>query len=118
MDVTEQLKQADKNRKKGPSQKLRGNPRDEPRIRISKSLSWLLRHGANNAGMSMREDGYAQVSDVVSFRGIFLEFAALITLPIALKPHVQRYQLLSVARYCEAGPKATISSFIRISVTA
>lgn len=72
MDITEELKQADKNKKKGPSQKLRGTPRDEPRIRISKSLSWLLRHGANTAGLNMREDGYAEVSLVVSFRWIFL----------------------------------------------
>jgi 2'-phosphotransferase len=74
MDVAAQLKHADKNRKKGPSQKLRGSPRDEPRIRISKSLSWLLRHGAKTAGLDMREDGYAEVSHVVSFRGIFLVF--------------------------------------------
>ncbi|KAG1743116.1 KptA family-domain-containing protein [Suillus lakei] len=66
MDITQELKQADKNRKKGPSPKLRGHPRDDPRVRVSKSLSWLLRHGAKNAGLDMREDGYAKVSDVLS----------------------------------------------------
>jgi len=71
MDITEELKQADKNTKKGPSPKLRGHPRDELQVRLSKSLSWLLRHAGESAGLNMREDGYAKVSDVVSFTGTF-----------------------------------------------
>ena len=51
---------------KGLTPKLRGHPRDSPDIRISKSLSWLLRHGAEKAGLNIRQDGYAKVSDVVS----------------------------------------------------
>jgi len=97
MDVTDQLKQADKNRKKGPSQKLRGNPRDEPRIRISKSLSWLLRHGAKTAGLNMREDGYAEVSQVLSnpmFRDVnFSQLQEIVT-----RDQKQRYHLLLESR--------------------
>jgi len=52
--------------KKGPTPKPRGHPRDSPEIRISKSLSWLLRHGAEKAGLDIRQDGYAKVSDVLS----------------------------------------------------
>jgi hypothetical protein len=54
--------------KKGPTPKPRGHPRDSPEIRISKSLSWLLRHGAEKAGLDIRQDGYAKVSDVVSLQ--------------------------------------------------
>lgn len=50
--------------KKGPS--MRGHPRDEEDVRISKTLSWLLRHGAKTEGLSMRPDGYVQVQDLVS----------------------------------------------------
>jgi len=50
----------------GPTPKPRGHPRDSPDIRVSKSLSWLLRHGAEKAGLNIRQDGYAKVSDVVS----------------------------------------------------
>lgn len=93
MDITQELKQADKNRKQGPSPKLRGHPRDDPRIRVSKSLSWLLRHGANNAGLDMRHDGYAKVSDVLSnpmFRDVnFSQLQEIVT-----KDQKQRFHLL------------------------
>lgn len=52
-------------KKQGPSPKQRGHPRDSPQVRLSKSLSWLLRHGAMSSGLQMRPDGYARVSDVV-----------------------------------------------------
>ncbi|KAG2144582.1 hypothetical protein DEU56DRAFT_732488 [Suillus clintonianus] len=97
MDITQELKEADKNRKKGPSSKLRGHPRDDPRIRVSKSLSWLLRHGAKNAGLDMREDGYAKVTDVLSnpmFRDV--NFSQL--QEIVSKDQKQRYHLLSEPR--------------------
>lgn len=61
-----QLQEEGKPMKKGPTPKLRGHPRDSPDTRLSKSLSWLLRHGAEKAGLSIRQDGYAKVSDVVS----------------------------------------------------
>lgn len=66
--MEEQRTQArkDKPAKKGPPPtKMRGHPRDSPDVRISKSLSWLLRHGAEKAGLNIRRDGYARVSDVV-----------------------------------------------------
>ncbi|KAH7885757.1 KptA family-domain-containing protein [Phlebopus sp. FC_14] len=52
--------------KKKKGTKQRGHPRDTPEVRISKSLSWLLRHGAEKAGLRVRLDGYAKVSDVLS----------------------------------------------------
>lgn len=52
--------------KRGGGQgKLRGLPNDSPEIRLSKTLSWLLRHGAQSVGLSMRPDGYVRVDDLV-----------------------------------------------------
>lgn len=44
---------------------LRGHPKDSPEVRLSKTLSWILRHGANSEGLYMRPDGYVRVSDLV-----------------------------------------------------
>lgn len=44
--------------------KGRGDPRD---IEISKSLSYLLRHGAKTEGIQLDEGGWANVADVVGF---------------------------------------------------
>ncbi len=35
-------------------------------VRISKYLSYLLRHGAEKEGLAMRADGFARVEDIVS----------------------------------------------------
>ncbi len=48
------------------SAKLRGHPRDAEDVRISKTLSWILRHGAKSEGLYMRPDGYVRVQDLVS----------------------------------------------------
>jgi 2'-phosphotransferase len=45
--------------------KLRGHPRDSPDVRLSKTLSWILRHGAKSEGLYMRPDGYVRVNDLV-----------------------------------------------------
>jgi hypothetical protein len=47
------------------SSKLRGLEKDSPEVRISKTLSWLLRHGAQGEGLAMRKDGYVKVEDLV-----------------------------------------------------
>lgn len=49
--------------KKNP--KLKGSPRDEEDVRISKTLSWVLRHGARSEGLTLRPDGYVRVRDLV-----------------------------------------------------
>lgn len=48
------------------SGKLRGHPRDSPEVQLSKTVTWLLRHGAKSQGLPMREDGYVRVTDLVS----------------------------------------------------
>ncbi|KIP02297.1 hypothetical protein PHLGIDRAFT_16631 [Phlebiopsis gigantea 11061_1 CR5-6] len=49
----------------GPSSgKLRGLPHDNPEVRLSKTVSWILRHGAAQEGLELRPDGYARVHDL------------------------------------------------------
>jgi hypothetical protein len=48
----------------GPN--LRGRKDDQPEVRLSKTISWLLRHGAQGQGLAMRPDGYVRVKDLVS----------------------------------------------------
>jgi 2'-phosphotransferase len=55
-----------KNQKPSQSTKLRGRDHDSPDVRISKTLSWLLRHVADAEGLEMRTDGYVKVSEIVS----------------------------------------------------
>ena len=41
-------------------------------IRISKKLSYLLRHGAEKEGLIIRKDGYCKVLDILKYVGISL----------------------------------------------
>ena len=54
--------------KEKPSQstKLRGRDHDSPDVRLSKTITWLLRHGADSEGLEMRADGYVKVSEMVT----------------------------------------------------
>ena len=45
----------------------RGREDDDPRVRCSKTLSYLLRHGAVQSGLKMTSDGYAAVADILAF---------------------------------------------------
>ena len=47
---------------------LRGLPKDSVDVRLSKTLAYLLRHGAEKEGLPMRQDGYVKVQDLVSYR--------------------------------------------------
>jgi len=71
-----QTKQKDKKSRQQPSAKLRGSPRDDPKTRLSKTLSYVLRHGAENEGIPIRPDGFVLVNDLLSspkFRELNLE---------------------------------------------
>lgn len=46
--------------------KLRGLEKDDADVRYSKTLAYLLRHGAEKQGLPMRQDGYVRVVDIVS----------------------------------------------------
>ena len=60
-----QTKRRDNQSHQQPSAKLRGSPRDDPRTRLSKSLSYVLRHGAEKESIPMRPDGFVLVNDLV-----------------------------------------------------
>jgi 2'-phosphotransferase len=47
-------------------EKLRGLRTDSAEVQVSKTISWLLRHGAKSEGLEMRTDGYVRVTDLVS----------------------------------------------------
>jgi RNA 2'-phosphotransferase, Tpt1 / KptA family len=45
--------------------------KDSPKARNSKTLAWLLRHGAQSEGLTIRHDGYVKVRDLVSLFQLF-----------------------------------------------
>ncbi|KAI6044442.1 KptA family-domain-containing protein [Pisolithus marmoratus] len=94
--------------KKKPAPRQRGHPRDSPEVRLSKSLSWLLRHGAQTAGLQLRSDGYARVSDVLAnamFRDVtFLQLQEIVNRDqknrtIFCSNHVQPRALTRAGKY-------------------
>lgn len=57
---------AEKLKGKGGKGRVRHGPRDEsPDVKISKTLSYILRHGAAKEHLVMRPDGYIRVDDLV-----------------------------------------------------
>jgi hypothetical protein len=64
--VRTQLKAASKP-KRAPQQSknLRGRPTDPLPTRVSKTLAFLLRHGADKEGLAIRPDGYLLVDELV-----------------------------------------------------
>ncbi|KAF8147328.1 KptA family-domain-containing protein [Mycena galopus ATCC 62051] len=76
------------------SEKLRGHPnRDSPEVRVSKTLSWILRHGAKSEGLAMRADGCVKVTDLLANPKLkTLDLAAL--QEIVKADSKQRYNLL------------------------
>ena len=60
------------NEKHRPGARLRGRNHDSDDVRISKTLSWLLRHGAQSQGLKIRTDGYVKVDDLVTLSSFSL----------------------------------------------
>ncbi|KAF8625027.1 hypothetical protein AX17_006941 [Amanita inopinata Kibby_2008] len=77
------------------SGKMRGMNKDTPQVRLSKTISWLLRHGAKGEGLVMREDGYVRVDDLLVNKRIKSQGLTLEGLKEIVKDDVkQRYGLL------------------------
>ncbi|KAF8449331.1 KptA family-domain-containing protein [Boletus edulis BED1] len=91
--MSQQHQEQGQSAKKGPSPKPRGHPRDSPDVRISKSLSYLLRHGAEKAGLNIRQDGYAKVSDVLA-NPMFRDVTFIHLQDIVKRDQKSRYHLL------------------------
>ncbi|KAI0766651.1 KptA family-domain-containing protein [Trametes elegans] len=45
--------------------KLRGRPNESPEVRMSKTLSYILRHGSQAEHLKMRPDGYVRVDELL-----------------------------------------------------
>lgn len=44
------------------------NPANQPReVQVSRKISWLLRHGAGQEGLTLGKGGYVNLQDAVSF---------------------------------------------------
>lgn len=73
------------------SGKLRGNSgRDDAKTRMSKTLSYVLRHGAKDEGLPIRDDGYVRVKDLVSHQ--YFHPITILNSPVSLR-------LLNLARW-------------------
>ncbi|GAA5885575.1 hypothetical protein JCM6882_007478 [Rhodosporidiobolus microsporus] len=48
-----------------PPRSARGRPTDDPDTRWSKTLSYILRHGAAKEGLKLREDGFVRVEELM-----------------------------------------------------
>ncbi|GAA6062140.1 hypothetical protein JCM10212_003175 [Sporobolomyces blumeae] len=48
-----------------PPKSARGRPTDDPDTRWSKTLSYILRHGASKEGLKLRDDGFVRVDDLM-----------------------------------------------------
>lgn len=67
------------------SGKLRGNPgKDDTKTRMSKTLSYVLRHGAKDEGLPIRDDGYVRVKDLVCHQS--LHSAVVLNCPVSSHP--------------------------------
>ena len=72
------------------SGKLRGSQHDSPEVRLSKTVSWILRHGAVQEGLQLRPDGYARVQDLVSIATLRSSQTQLIPTKVASATETQR----------------------------
>ncbi|KAK0189229.1 KptA family-domain-containing protein [Armillaria mellea] len=87
------------------SSKLRGLPQDSPEVRVSKTLSYILRHGAQKEEVPMRADGYVKVTDLLEnprLKGQSIDLAIL--QGIVKADAKQRYDLI-----CELDPTSNES---------
>ncbi|TRM65404.1 KptA family-domain-containing protein [Schizophyllum amplum] len=79
----------------GGSSKLRGLEKDSPTVRLSKTLSYILRHGAQKEGIPIRPDGYVKVDDLMKNNRLKSQSLTLETLQQIVKDDAkQRYDLV------------------------
>ena len=97
----------------GGSAKLRGLPKDSHDVRISKTLSWILRHGSQSEGLTMRQDGYVRVDELVRALPASAVLDVLMTMEVAQPPQAARAELRGSARDREERPKGSIQPHSR-----
>ncbi|KAJ2319431.1 tRNA 2'-phosphotransferase [Coemansia sp. RSA 2681] len=55
------------NKKRDTGRTRSKNANDTPEVRLSKQLSYLLRHGAEDKGMKLRDDGSISIRDLLKY---------------------------------------------------
>ncbi|KAJ2609436.1 tRNA 2'-phosphotransferase, partial [Coemansia sp. RSA 1694] len=55
------------NKKRDTGRTRSKNANDTPEVRLSKQLSYLLRHGAEDRGMKLRDDGSISIRDLLKY---------------------------------------------------
>jgi len=76
------------------SSKLRGLPRDSEETKMSKTLTWVLRHGSQAEKLAMRSDGYVRVQDILA-RPKFKDFSMPVIEQIVASDAKTRFNLIS-----------------------
>ena len=66
MEDNRQQEQGKKRQQRATNAKLRGYKNETPEVRISKTLSWILRHGSESLKLPMHPDGFVRVDVIVS----------------------------------------------------
>ncbi|KAG7444479.1 uncharacterized protein BT62DRAFT_981696 [Guyanagaster necrorhizus] len=85
--------------------KLRGLPQDSLEVRVSKTLSYILRHGAQNEGVPMRTDGYVNVTNLLEIPRLKAQSVDLPMLQSIVRADAkQRFDLI-----CELDPTSNES---------
>jgi len=83
----------------------RGGRHTDPNVELSKTLSYILRHGAKNEGLAIRSDGYVKLDDLLrrpKLKGVDLQAVK----HVVETSEKQRFTLLFVAEgEGEEGPE-------------
>lgn len=60
-----------KSDKPSGTRRQHGRREDTPDVRISKALSYILRHGAAKESLTIRPDGFVRVDELVRLASVF-----------------------------------------------
>ncbi|KAH8104042.1 KptA family-domain-containing protein [Cristinia sonorae] len=81
------------NKKGQGNPKLRGIPGESEDKRMSKTLSWVLRHGSQSEKLFMRPDGFVRVQDILE-RPRFSDFNMAVIEQIVANDSKDRFKLV------------------------
>ncbi|KAJ2414225.1 hypothetical protein H4218_005110 [Coemansia sp. IMI 209128] len=68
MSSTNQANTTSSNRPRDTGRTRGKNANDTPEVRLSKQLSYILRHGAEDKGLKLRDDGSISISDLQRYQ--------------------------------------------------
>ena len=71
----------------------RGHRNGDGDVKLSKALSWLLRHGAKNEGIRLTSDGFADLKEILKHRSFAGRFTVADVERVVANDAKQRYTL-------------------------